>query len=293
MKTILIATDFSPAAHNACKYGIELAKAISAKVILFNAFQVSYPLAENLLIVPAMEIQESNRARLQAELNLIPEAKGVEVEVVCENGPTTSTIISVAYERKVSLIVIGMKENVPMLRKLFGSTATPLMRQTNIPLLIIPEKQQFKLPKSIALANDIDADTNISIVRPLSKLCEQLQAKIYIVRVVKKGLDEVRERLEVQGILSKAFKNVHHAYEYLKDRDNNVAKAMHEFVLDCGIDILAVIPHEHSFIDRLFIKSNSKDMLNDITVPLLILPEKTDTPTETSADKPVNYFQIQ
>jgi nucleotide-binding universal stress UspA family protein len=293
MKTILIATDFSPAAHNACVYGIELAKAINAKVIFFNAFQVSYPLAENLLVVPAMEIQEATNERLKAALNLIPQAKGVDVEILCENGPATTTIISVAYERKVSLIVIGMKQNVPMLRKLFGSTATPLMRQTTIPLLIVPEKQQFELPKSIALANDIDASTNINIVRPLSKLAEKLQAKVYVVRVVKKGLDEVRERLEVQTILNKAFSNVHHAYEYLKDKDNNVAKAMHEFVLDCGINMLAVIPHEHSFIDRLFIKSNSKDMLNDIKVPLLILTEKTDTPIETSADKLTSYFQIQ
>jgi hypothetical protein len=38
MKTILIATDFSPAARNASLYGVELANDLKAKIILFNAF---------------------------------------------------------------------------------------------------------------------------------------------------------------------------------------------------------------------------------------------------------------
>lgn len=39
MKTILVATDFSAAAHNASLYAVELARAFNARIILFNAFQ--------------------------------------------------------------------------------------------------------------------------------------------------------------------------------------------------------------------------------------------------------------
>ena len=43
MKTILIATDFSTASHNASMYGVEFAKAINAKIILFNAYIIPKP----------------------------------------------------------------------------------------------------------------------------------------------------------------------------------------------------------------------------------------------------------
>jgi len=37
MKIILVATDFSDAAHNAALYAAELAKAFNARLILFSA----------------------------------------------------------------------------------------------------------------------------------------------------------------------------------------------------------------------------------------------------------------
>ena len=43
IKKILIATDFSPAAHHATVYGMQLAKAMKADAILFAACSVEHP----------------------------------------------------------------------------------------------------------------------------------------------------------------------------------------------------------------------------------------------------------
>jgi hypothetical protein len=43
MKAILIATDFSTASRNESLYGLKLAKALQAKIILFNAYNVPLP----------------------------------------------------------------------------------------------------------------------------------------------------------------------------------------------------------------------------------------------------------
>ncbi len=39
METILVATDFSGAAHNALEYGVELAKFLNAKIVLLYVDQ--------------------------------------------------------------------------------------------------------------------------------------------------------------------------------------------------------------------------------------------------------------
>lgn len=43
MKTVLIATNFSPASRNASLCGIALAKALKANTILFNALNAGSP----------------------------------------------------------------------------------------------------------------------------------------------------------------------------------------------------------------------------------------------------------
>lgn len=43
MQTFLIATDFSAASRNATQYGIELARAFNARVILVSAYQLRNP----------------------------------------------------------------------------------------------------------------------------------------------------------------------------------------------------------------------------------------------------------
>jgi len=143
MKTILIATDFSPASRNASLYGIELAKALEANIILFNSFKASTSSSE------LKKSESSYATMMQADKRLLEEADFLDpehevIEIICDEGVAYSSIMNTANEKKVDCIVVGRKGNGNNIKDLFGSTATALAKDTNIPVIIVPENAKFE-----------------------------------------------------------------------------------------------------------------------------------------------------
>jgi len=144
MKTILIATDFSPAERNASLYGIELANATNAKIILFNAFKVGAS--------PLSELKKNKlryEALMQSDKQLLDEANFLDpkheiMDVICDEGGAYRSIMDVANEKKVDCIVVGRKGNGSTIKDLFGSTATALTKNSNITLIVVPENAKFE-----------------------------------------------------------------------------------------------------------------------------------------------------
>ena len=141
MKTILIATDFSPASRNASLYGIQLAKTLKANIILFNAFRGTISeLKNNSLRYDAM--MQSDKRLLEEADFLDPEHE--IMEVICDEGIAYDSIMNIANEKKVDCIVVGRKGNGNAIKDLFGSTATALTKNSNIPIIVVPEDAGFE-----------------------------------------------------------------------------------------------------------------------------------------------------
>ena len=144
MKTILIATDFSPASRNASLYGIELAKALKANIILFNAFDSGVSKS------PILNKSKSRyEALMQSDKRLLEEAEFLDPEhtvmdVICDEGVAYDSIMEVANEKKVDCIVVGRKGNGSAIKDLFGSTATALTKNSNIIVIVVPENAKFE-----------------------------------------------------------------------------------------------------------------------------------------------------
>ncbi len=60
------------------------------------------------------------------------------VDVIVRSGPLTKTILAVAAEVDADLVVIGSHGRSRLGQALFGSTASTLMRETHLPLAIVP-----------------------------------------------------------------------------------------------------------------------------------------------------------
>lgn len=99
MKTLLIATDFSQASRNACLYGIELAKAFNAKVLLFSAYQapvIPAAVNEGMIVLPPSQTKESILQNLKEEAQAINPDNLVFLEACTKEGVAFRTIIEKA-----------------------------------------------------------------------------------------------------------------------------------------------------------------------------------------------------
>src|SRR4051794_32243939 len=275
METILIATDFSPASHNAVVYGIEMAKFLQAKVFLLHVCEPILPASDSVLVMSDEELKECSDKNLREEVQGIKNAETVNVECRVEEGLPSETIKWVAKNIKATWIVAGMKGGGRAIRKIFGSTAISLTRRPNVPLIVVPEDARFTPPKTIALASDIGDDTDVRILDPLEEFGIKCNSTMYVVRVIKKGMDELIERLVRPTRVKWHCKELHPAFEFLND--NDVAHAMNEFVKEHNIDMIAMIAHDHNLFERVFIKSQIEEMTFRTHVPLIILPGKLHT----------------
>ncbi|MBO9561504.1 MAG: universal stress protein [Niastella sp.] len=271
MKTILVAVDFTEASHNAAKYATELARAFHARLVIFNAYvPVPMPLSEALVAVVQDDQEPYIEQRLKDLTEELDPSETIDIEMSKAIGRASDGIRQAARQWQADLIVMGMKHMHHDVRRIFGSTVTALIGKIAVPLLIIPEEASFKVPGSIALAtnSDIDTGANSHIADALCEIGHQFRSKLYVVRVVNNVPENGFQRPEA---LHNKVESLWPEYVYPYGID--VSRSLQQFVEKKNIDILAMIPHQHTFFEKLFLGSQTKAMAFATHIPLLVLPE--------------------
>jgi hypothetical protein len=56
--------------------------------------------------------------------------------------------------------------------------------------------------------------------------------------------------------------------------DTDIRHALNEFIRNHHVDILVMLPRRHEWLEHLFKKSGTKDMIFHTHVPILVIPER-------------------
>jgi nucleotide-binding universal stress UspA family protein len=144
-KNILIPTDGSPLSQKAATKGVELAKALGAKVTAFFAAPPATPIVyRNLLPVGYATPQEHQRLiekTATKHLEFIERA-AKKAGVSCESVRTTSDypedeILKIAGKKKCDLIVMGTKGQSGLRGVLVGSVTQKVLGKSKIPVMVV------------------------------------------------------------------------------------------------------------------------------------------------------------
>jgi nucleotide-binding universal stress UspA family protein len=271
MKTLFVATDFSNAAHNALVYSLAMAKPFGAKVIVFHAYQIQVLTGvDTAVLVPETDTKAVVEDRLRQHLLAINESE-VDIELLYSEGPAAPTILATAVAKGADMIVSGMKDHGKTFRQFFGSTVTALAKITTLPFIVVPEAAGYQPPLKIALASDIAPETDTHILDCLASIGERFHSKLYIVRVIRDRFEEVLELKHRPARLDRLSPTLETAYTYTQSK--HVPEALDFFIHAAQINLLAMVPHKHTLLEKWFFKSNTKAMIFRSDIPLLILPE--------------------
>lgn len=286
MKTILIATDFSGASRNASIYGVQLAKSLGANIILFNAYEVPAPAAGLGVSISRYSVMMETDKRLLEEAEIL-DPKGAMIEIICDEGGSADAIINIAKEKKADIIITGMKGSGRIFKKLMGSTATSLAKNTNIPLIIVPEGAKFSNPGIIVFASDT-LQLSSRLPEELILFARSFNSKVYVVKVVNDNNQEWLEIVQNSSMPNKIDQIVNTSFQFPVDTD--IRHGLDEFIEKHNADLLVMTPHKHEWIERLYRTSQTADMIFHTKIPLLVLPETKETNTKankmvTNADK--------
>jgi nucleotide-binding universal stress UspA family protein len=154
MKKVLIALDYNPTAQKVAEIGYSLAKAMKAEVILlhvinepnyYSAFEygpimgfTGYINADLLKTVEPEELKQDSLDFLSKTKNHLNDEK---IKTTVLEGDTSTGIIRAATEMSADIIVLGSHSRKWLEQVLMGSVAEAVLRQSDIPLFIVPTKK--------------------------------------------------------------------------------------------------------------------------------------------------------
>ncbi|MGZ3905104.1 MAG: universal stress protein, partial [Bacteroidia bacterium] len=160
METILMPTDFSPAAENACKYSVELAKIFNAKLVLIHAYSIPITGADSGFALNLnLDLKSGAEKKLrEVRDEILKNTKGtIEVECVTEMGTVYDIVKNANIQFDADVIVMGIVGKAGKIKEhLIGSSAITIARNMKLPTFIIPENVTFRDIKKISYASDMN-----------------------------------------------------------------------------------------------------------------------------------------
>ncbi len=273
MRTILVATDFSDAAHNAAVYAAELARISGAKILLYHANYVPSISANKVLVTGVDDDERSvkkNKQLLEEEATLLNKLSGVVVDCLLTEGAAAKEIIAVQKMQTPDLVIAGMKESNNFRKFLFGSVATDVINETLTPIIIVPEKFRFKYIERIAFGIDFDLKRELQMHSTIKDLFQLFKPNTFLINIVKEGSEIRPNDCVSERNVEKYFENKEHLYCFLEH--NDLIRGLKDFVSWHKIDLMVMMPHERNLLGKIFAESHTKKMAFNTDIPLLILP---------------------
>lgn len=142
MKTLLVAVDFSDASRQIVAYAADLAKELSARIILLHVVE---PVASYVPVGAAMDVIETAPPPVMEEDLKAQEghlkclSEGLEnARVIAVIGLAADEIVEQARECGASFILLGSHGHGALYHLFAGSVVTGVLKRSKTPVLIVP-----------------------------------------------------------------------------------------------------------------------------------------------------------
>lgn len=279
MTKILLPVDFSGPSKNAFQYALRLADQISASIDILH---VVFPEGESMdFPVLVAKATETRLAIARDQLKKIVDKGLAEARPSLEKDPVLSSaldigtpiqsICSAAKRNDVDLIIMGSRgENRSGIENWIGSVAAGVVGKAQCPVMVIPETSHFQPVKCMTYATDVNDADPFEIWRA-QQLLNPFTPDVNIVHVnfKKEGDSKAWEKMKDMKVLFEDRKS-DFKVDFFHIPGKDLQKELNEFVETHDTDILVMYQSHHSFWDRLFFKSNTKNMAIHTHVPLLV-----------------------
>ena len=260
MNHILVPIGSKENASNTLQYAIDFAKEIGAKVFVFRAYKVLSKAGTFININDILE-RETN-LYIQTMISSVA-TKGVDVKMISAKGGTVESINSVHEELGIDLIVVGPRSNSIKEEVFLGSTSGSIVKQTEIPVLIVPEHYKFSPFKVALTAFKSGILEQQDVLTPLQEIKILFKTKVNLLLV--KTPEYKEEDLIVDASL-KALQNTFSISETV-----TTFQGVLEHFQSNNPDLLCVFRRKKGFFQKLWEKNTVLKSEFHCSIPLLIL----------------------
>ncbi|MBJ7879505.1 universal stress protein [Gelidibacter salicanalis] len=180
MKTILVPVGSSKNAVSHLQYAVDFARAFGAKLYVVHIFNVTTKTGAN--IKGEALIERESMDFLKAHVAKV-DTTGVAVVVKTFKGKLIPTLELVCQTADIDLILVEPRTNSIKEEVYLGKTSGKIIKQTNIPALIVPEEFTFKPIDTILIALKSAVIKKDDVFTPLISIKRQFNSKINLLLI--------------------------------------------------------------------------------------------------------------
>lgn len=265
MNNILVPIGTSPDSPQTLQYAIDFASNFGSKIFVMDVFSVTA--AAGSLANVEEKVAKSSKEHLKEVIDKV-DTKNIEIKIATYNGDIVDGLNSINKELGIDLIIISPKSNDIQEELYLGNTSGRIIKQTDIPALIVPKGTQFKPIKKVLTAFGSGILKRNSILNPLVTIKNKFKSEISLLLVKRPGYSE--DDLKVNTALmdlSKQLTITENATTYLG--------VMEHFQKEHP-DVLCVFRRKRGFFKKLWEKNTILKSEFYVPIPVLVLSVKKD-----------------
>ncbi len=270
MKTILVATDFSPAALNAAKYASDMASVIHADILLLHVFQLPISYSEVPLTINEADMMENaQRAIINVKEELVVRTGNtINIDTDVRMGMFFRELKEVCEKYHPYTVVMGSQGTTATDRFLFGGHTVYAMQHLEWPLITVPIDAGFSSVKKIGLACDFEKVVETTPIDEIKKLVEDFNAVLHVLNTGRQKVYDP-EIVFQSGLLEEMLGDLKPNYHFITHE--NIDEGVIDFAEKNQIDLLVVLPKRHNLLEKLVHKSHTKQLVLHSHVPVMAL----------------------
>ncbi|MEM9078174.1 MAG: universal stress protein [Bacteroidota bacterium] len=265
MNNILVPIGTSPNASNTLQYAIDFAAHFGAQVFVMDVFSVSS--ASGSLANVEEKVAKSSKEHIKeiiAEVN----TNNVEIKIATYNGDIIDGLKDIDKELGIDLIIIAPRSNDIKEELYLGNTSGRIVKQTNIPTLIVPKDSGFKPVENIMTAFGSGILKRTRVLNPLIAIKDKFRSEINLLLVKRPGYSE--DDLKVNTALLDLSKQL------IITENGNTYLGVLEYYQNLKPDMISVFRRKRGFFKKLWEKNTIQKSEFFVPIPVLILSVKKD-----------------
>lgn len=262
MKRILVPTDFSATANNAVKYAAQFCKENKYKMILLNVMHV--PVVDMNVAMVLNNMMETQKKEVEGKMEVygqeLQELYGVEVETMAKFGLGADVIVQESNEMDVSFIVMGTHGATGIFDSMMGSVSNAVIKRSDVPVVVLPKDSVYSTIEKVSFAYDYKEEIS-SELRFVHELNPSKKVKIDIISVEP---DKEEGRYEEVVVADKD------GVKEVSIWAHSIQDGIKRYSQKENVSLIGLKRHERGFIEDLFHKSTTKELLNNSTIPMIV-----------------------
>lgn len=272
MKLIVVPTDFSPLADNALKYGMDLATAMGSSLMIVHVYQIPISYSEVPLITMSMEeIKKASEERLAELKHNIETITAGKLVVYTESrlGDVGDEINKLTKTLQPFAVVMGSRGVTGAGKFFLGSNSLSVINRTNTPVIVVPPGGRFSPYKKIGLTTDFKEVVDKTPVAPIRAIVSFFNAELHVLHVDYKQRNFNPDFPEQTLNLDMLLTGMNPTYNFIENK--NVNEGINDFAEKNNIDLIVTLPQKHSFLESIFEKSLTRELLHHTHIPVMCM----------------------